>query len=67
MVVLIISGCYMPALIKSHNIVFIAGIVAACTDLTFAVADFNHIYTGVDNAVPVSEIGEGAEGGAGVI
>ena len=66
-VILVVGGSDMPALVKSHDVVLIAGVVAACAYLTFAVADLDHVDAGVDNAVPVGEIGEGAEGGAGVV
>ena len=57
----------MPALIQSHGVVLIAGIVAAGADLALAVADLNQEDAAVDQGVPVGEVGEGAEGGAGMV
>ena len=66
-VVLVVGRSDMPALIQSHGVVLIAGIVAARADLTFAVADFHKVDTSVNNGIPVGEVDEGAEGGAGMV
>ena len=66
-VVLVVGGSDMPALIESHYVVLIAGIIAACTDLTFAVADLNEADAGVCSSIPVAEVAEGTEGGSGVV
>ena len=57
----------MPALIQRHDILLIAGIVAAGADLTLAVTYLHHVHTAVDDGIPVVEILEVAEGGAGVV
>ena len=57
----------MPALIQRHDVLLIAGIVAAGADLTLAVTHLYHVHTAVDDGIPVVEILEVAEGGAGVV
>ena len=57
----------MPALIQRHDVLLIAGIVAAGADLTLAVTHLHHVHTAVDDGIPVVEILEVAEGGAGVV
>ena len=57
----------MPALIQRHDILLIAGIVAAGADLPLAVTYLHHVHTAVDDGIPVVEILEVAEGGAGVV
>ena len=66
-VVLVVGGSHMPALVQSHGILLVAGVVAACTHLTLAVADLDQLDAGVDDGIPVGEVGEVAEGGAGVV
>ena len=66
-VVLVVGRSDVPALIQRNDVLLIAGIVAACADLTLAVADFDQIHTGVDYGIPVGKVGEGAEGGAGMV
>ena len=55
-VILVVCRSDMPAFIKRHDVVLIAGIVAACAYLTFAVADLDHVDARVDNAVPVCKV-----------
>ena len=66
-VILVVCRSDMPALVKSHDVVLVAGVVAACAYLTFAVADLDHVDAGVDNTVPVGKVGECAEGRTGVV
>ena len=66
-VILVVAGRHVPALIQGHGVVLIAGIVAACADLALAVAHLNQEDAAVDHRIPVVEIAEGAEGGAGVV
>ena len=66
-VILVVGGSHMPALIQSHGVVLIAGIVAAGANLTLAVADFDQEDAAVNHRIPVGKIAEGAEGGAGVV
>ena len=66
-VILIVGGSDVPALIQRHCVVLIAGIIAACAYLAFAVTDLNEEDAAVDDRVPIAEISEGSEGGAGVI
>ena len=57
----------MPALIQRHGVVLIAGIIAAGADGAFAVADLQQEDSGVNDRIPVGEVCEGAEGGAGMV
>ena len=66
-VILVVGRCYMPALIQSHGVVLIAGIVAAGTNLAFAVANLNQLDTGIHQGIPVGEVCKGAEGAAGMV
>ena len=66
-VILVVGGGQVPALIQRHDILLIAGIVAAGADLTLAVTYLHHVHTAVDDGIPVVEILEVAEGGAGVV
>ena len=67
MVILVVGGGQVPALIQRHDVLLIAGIVAAGADLTLAVTHLHHVHTAVDDGIPVVEILEVAEGGAGVV
>ena len=67
MVILVVGGGQVPALIQRHDVLLIAGIVAAGADLTLAVTYLHHVHTAVDDGIPVVEILEVAEGGAGVV
>ena len=67
MVILVVGGGYMPALIQSHGVVLIAGIVAAGADLALAVADLHQEDTAVNQGVIVREVSKGTEGGAGMV
>ena len=67
MVILVVGGGQVPALIQGHDVLLIAGIVTAGADLTLAVAYLHHVHTAVDDGIPVVEILEVAEGGAGVV
>ena len=67
MVVLVVGGGQVPALIQSHDVLLIAGIVAAGADLTLAVTYLHHVHAAVDDGIPIAEILEVAEGGAGVV
>ena len=66
-VILVVGGGQVPALIQCHDVLLIAGIVAAGADLTLAVTHLHHVHTAVDDGIPVVEILEVAEGGAGVV
>ena len=66
-VILVVGGGQVPALIQRHDVLLIAGIVAAGADGTFAVTHLHHVHTAVDDGIPVVEILEVAEGGAGVV
>ena len=66
-VVLIVGGSQMPALIQRHDVLLIAGIVAAGADLALAVTHLHHIHTAVNDGIPVGEVTEVAEGGAGMV
>ena len=66
-VILVVGGGQVPALIQRHDVLLIAGIVAAGADLTLAVTHLHHVHTAVDDGIPVVEILEVAEGGAGVV
>ncbi len=66
-VVLVVGGSHVPALIQSHGVVLIAGIVAACAHLALAVTDLHHLDAGIHHGIPVGEIREGTEGRAGVV
>ena len=66
-VVLVVGGSHVPALIQSHGVVLIAGIVAACAHLALAVTDLHHLDAGIHHSIPVGEIREGTEGRAGVV
>ena len=66
-VILVVGGGQVPALIQGHDVLLIAGIVAAGADLAFAVTDLHHVHAAVDDGVPIAEILEVAEGGAGVV
>ena len=67
MVILVVGGGQVPALIQSHDVLLIAGIVAAGADLTLAVTHLHHVHAAVDDGIPIAEILEVAEGGAGVV
>ena len=67
MVILVVGGGQVPALIQRHDVLLIAGIVAAGADGTLAVTHLHHVHTAVDDGIPVVEILEVAEGGAGVV
>ena len=67
MVILVVGGGQVPALIQRHDVLLIAGIVAAGADLTLAVTYLHHVHTAVDDGIPIAEILEVAEGGAGVV
>ena len=60
-VILVVCRGDMPALVERHDVLLVAGIIAACADLAFAVADFDHVHTGVNNSIPVTEVNEVAE------
>ena len=66
-VILVVGGGQVPALIQRHDVLLIAGIVAAGADLALAVTHLHHVHAAVDNGVPVVEILEVAEGGAGMV
>ena len=66
-VILVVGGGQVPALIQGHDVLLIAGIVAAGADLTLAVTDLHHIHAAVDDGIPIVEVLEVAEGGAGVV
>ena len=66
-VILVVGGGQVPALIQRHDVLLIAGIIAAGADLTLAVTHLHHVHTAVDDGIPVVEILEVAEGGAGVV
>ena len=66
-VILVVGGGQVPALIQRHDVLLIAGIVAAGADGTLAVTHLHHVHTAVDDGIPVVEILEVAEGGAGVV
>ena len=67
MVILVVGGGQVPALIQRHDVLLIAGIVAAGADLALAVTYLHHVHTAVDDGIPIAEILEVAEGGAGVV
>ena len=67
MVILVVGGGQVPALIQRHDVLLIAGIVAAGADLTLAVTHLHHVHAAVDDGIPIAEILEVAEGGAGVV
>ena len=60
-VILVVGRGDMPALVERHDVLLVAGIIAACADLAFAVADFDHVHTGVNNSIPITEVNEVAE------
>ena len=60
-VILVVGRGDVPALVERHDVLLVAGIIAACADLAFAVADFDHVHTGVNNSIPVTEVNEVAE------
>ena len=62
MVILVVGRCNVPALIEREDVLLVARIVAALADLAFAVADLNEEHAGVDNGIPISKVGEVAEG-----
>ena len=66
-VVLVVGGRNVPALVERHGVVLVAGVVAARADLALAVADLDHEDAAVDQRIPVGEVAERAEGGAGVV
>ena len=66
-VVLVVGGSQMPALVQGHGVLLVAGVVAAGADLALAVANLDQLDAGVDDGIPVGEVGEVAEGGAGVV
>ena len=66
-VILVIAGGQVPALVQGLDVLAVAGIVAAGTDLALAVADLHQVHAAVDNGIPVGKVLEGAEGGAGVV
>ena len=60
-VILVVGRGDVPALVERHDVLLVAGIIAACADLAFAVADFDHVHTGVNDSIPVTEVNEVAE------
>ena len=60
-VILVVGRGDVPALVERHDVLLVAGIIAACADLAFAVADLDHVHTGVNNSIPVTEVNEVAE------
>ena len=66
-VILVVGGGQVPALIQRHDVLLIAGIVAAGADLTLAVTHLHHVHAAVDDGIPIVEVLEVAEGGAGVV
>ena len=60
-VILVVGRCDVPALVERHDVLLVAGIIAARADLAFAVADFDHVHTGVNDSIPVTEVNEVAE------
>ena len=60
-VILVVGRGDVPALVERHDVLLVAGIIAACADLAFAVADFDHVHTGVNNSIPITEVNEVAE------
>ena len=60
-VILVVGRGDVPALVERHDVLLVAGIIAACADLAFAVADFDHVHTGVDDRIPITEVNEVAE------
>ena len=60
-VILVVGRGDVPALVERHDVLLVAGIIAACADLAFAVADFDHVHTGVNDRIPVTEVNEVAE------
>ena len=61
MVILVVGRGDVPALVERHDVLLVAGIIAACADLAFAVADFDHVHTGVNDRIPITEVNEVAE------
>ncbi|SCJ72325.1 Uncharacterised protein [uncultured Flavonifractor sp.] len=66
-VVLVVGGGHMPALVQGHDVLLIAGVVAAGADGALAVAHLDQVHPGVNDGVIVAEVAEVAEGGAGVV
>ena len=66
-VILVVGRGDVPALVERHDVLLVAGIIAACADLAFAVADFDHVHTGVNDSIPVTEVNEVAERRARVV
>ena len=66
-VVLIVGRRKVPALVQSQRVLLVAGIVAACTDLTFAVANLDQMDTLVRRGAPIAEVHKVAEGVPGVV
>ena len=66
-VILVVGRSDFPALVQSAIILLVAGIVAACADLAFAVADFHQIHSASNYGIIVGEIDKGAEGRAGMV
>ena len=60
-VILVVGRGDVPALVERHDVLLVAGIIAACADLAFAVADLDHVHTGVNDSIPVTEVNEVAE------
>ena len=60
-VILVVGRGDVPALVERHDVLLVAGIIAARADLAFAVADFDHVHTGVNDSIPVTEVNEVAE------
>ena len=60
-VILVVGRGDVPALVERHDVLLVAGIIAACADLAFAVADFDHVHTGVNDSIPITEVNEVAE------
>ena len=60
-VILVVGRGDVPALVERHDVLLVAGIIAACADLAFAVADFDHVHTGVNDCIPITEVNEVAE------
>ncbi|MPM30421.1 hypothetical protein SDC9_76971 [bioreactor metagenome] len=67
MIVLVVGGGHVPALVQSLGVFGIAGEIAARADGPLAVAHLHGHHLVVVGGRPVSKVGEGAEGGAGVV
>ena len=66
-VVLIVGGGHMPALVQGHDVLFVAGIVAALSDGALTVAHLHQVNPAVNDRIIVPEISKVSKGVAGMV